>query len=331
MASLCATIRAIVPAPRLGFSSAAHIQCPACITAGEALRLAEDLGDLQPHGPDAPQPGHELEVRPLVKIPEEEQVTDFRERSLLPEHSGILVWVVRGCLDWQQQGLRPPLEVIEARNTYRREMDVILEFLTECCERREGVSTASLTLYTVYGDWCQAMGIEPLSQRAFNTALEACRFTKSKRGSMVWHGLKLRGAAASPARPRSIGNTGSVTPMTTSGVTCRDTRTSTAAAVSANDGVLYPDGPPQGGEGGSFIPLPPQSICVNIGPTLPSLPPGMSRGRPALVPGSWRAADRPGSVPHLRPCDGSAASRRRGRPCGPPPHHKKGRSWSPCR
>jgi len=127
-----------------------------------------------------------------VRFSEDERITDFRERYLLPELPGILSWAIRGGLEWQQQGLQPPLDVIEARNTYRQDMDLVGQFLLERCEPRQGVSTAAQTLYTAYLDWCTTNGLTPLNQRQFSADLTDRGWTKTKSGSMVWHNLRLR-------------------------------------------------------------------------------------------------------------------------------------------
>jgi putative DNA primase/helicase len=127
-----------------------------------------------------------------VKFSDDERITDFRERYLLPELPGILSWAVRGCLEWQQQGLQPPLDVIEARNTYRQDMDLVGQFLLECCEVRQGVVTTAQTLYTAYLDWCTTNGLTPLNQRQFTADLLERGRTRSKRGSIKWHHLQLR-------------------------------------------------------------------------------------------------------------------------------------------
>tara|TARA_Y100001954_G_C15819879_1_gene609388 strand:+ start:1217 stop:2824 length:1608 start_codon:yes stop_codon:yes gene_type:complete len=49
------------------------------------------------------------------------------------EHSGILAWLVQGCLEWQEYGLNPPGKVLEATAEYRRDEDLLADFLDECC------------------------------------------------------------------------------------------------------------------------------------------------------------------------------------------------------
>jgi len=43
-----------------------------------------------------------------------------------PEYSGILNWAIKGWLEWQKNGLGIPVEVTEATNEYRNEMDLQL-------------------------------------------------------------------------------------------------------------------------------------------------------------------------------------------------------------
>jgi putative DNA primase/helicase len=54
------------------------------------------------------------------------------KEKLQAEYPGILAWLVRGCLEWQQQGLNPPAKVIEATNEYRSDEDVMQQFFEEC-------------------------------------------------------------------------------------------------------------------------------------------------------------------------------------------------------
>jgi phage/plasmid-associated DNA primase len=67
-----------------------------------------------------------------VTIPEAE-----RDKGLIPklleEIDGIFAWCVRGCLDWQRHGLGIVEAVEKATAQYRREQDVIGEWISERC------------------------------------------------------------------------------------------------------------------------------------------------------------------------------------------------------
>jgi len=57
-----------------------------------------------------------------------------RKEKLLAEAQGILAWCVRGALAYQREGLRPPECVRQAREDYRSGMDLLGEWLSECCD-----------------------------------------------------------------------------------------------------------------------------------------------------------------------------------------------------
>jgi putative DNA primase/helicase len=67
-----------------------------------------------------------------VSTPKPEQDAELGEK-LEAEASGILAWAVEGCLRWQQEGLGEPAAVSDARKQYREEMDVVADFIADCC------------------------------------------------------------------------------------------------------------------------------------------------------------------------------------------------------
>ncbi len=72
--------------------------------------------------------------------------------------SGILSWMVEGCLAWQESGLATPEEVQESSNSYRAEQDQIGKFLGECCVLGEGFFCPTKTLRAAYERWCEDNG-----------------------------------------------------------------------------------------------------------------------------------------------------------------------------
>lgn len=57
-----------------------------------------------------------------------------RAAKLAAEAQGILTWCVRGALAYQKVGLQPPAAVRKARDDYKSDMDLLGEWLDECCE-----------------------------------------------------------------------------------------------------------------------------------------------------------------------------------------------------
>ena len=87
-----------------------------------------------------------------VTIPEQERDRDLLNK-LQEELPGILAWAVNGCLEWQKNGLGVPEEVSEATKEYKNEMDIISDFINECCIEGEGYHVLSRDLYNTYKEW----------------------------------------------------------------------------------------------------------------------------------------------------------------------------------
>ncbi len=116
-----------------------------------------------------------------VVIPKERQDRRLREK-LRVEAVGILAWAVRGCLEWQRDGLGEPGEVAAATAEYREDMDTFAEFLAEKCAlgAEEWVSVARLR--HTYVDWCRDAGERPLSWEVVTGRLrERGCFPKSRK------------------------------------------------------------------------------------------------------------------------------------------------------
>ncbi len=75
------------------------------------------------------------------------------DRQLLKEAPGILASILRGCLAWQRGGLRPPPEVTEATEKYRRDEDIVGDFLAENCRREPHGKEKSSHLYARFVEW----------------------------------------------------------------------------------------------------------------------------------------------------------------------------------
>ena len=127
-----------------------------------------------------------------VTIPKDERDTTLPDK-LHAELSGILAWAVRGCLAWQREGLGEPDEVQQATAGYRAEMDVVGQFLAECCLLGPHYRTKAAALYDAYKHWCEQNGEHADVQRTWGMGLTE-RGLERKRGhggSYWWVGLGL--------------------------------------------------------------------------------------------------------------------------------------------
>lgn len=110
--------------------------------------------------------------------------------KLKAESSGILSWMVKGCIEWQRQGLNPPEEVMAAVESYIQDEDVIRQFLDEVCNIGPELSVRAGDLYKAYTSWCQDSNVRPLSNRRFGTDMKN-RFKSTKTNVVSYQGVAL--------------------------------------------------------------------------------------------------------------------------------------------
>jgi putative DNA primase/helicase len=125
-----------------------------------------------------------------VTIPEAQQDKKLIEK-LNAEMPGILAWAVRGCLDWQQNGLRAPDEVTQDTTAYRDDMDDVGQFLREMCTLQPYAKVRSSALHKAYLDWG---GEAAPTQKSFAMRLieHGYATTRGKTGHF-WQGIGLSG------------------------------------------------------------------------------------------------------------------------------------------
>jgi putative DNA primase/helicase len=127
-----------------------------------------------------------------VSVPKDQQDRDLAQK-LRDEASGILAWAVRGCLKWQKKGLGSSQAVTDAVADYRTQMDLVADFLADCCETGATCSVAFKDLYAAFVQWCNDIGETPLTQTALGTRLEAKGYTSTRTaGTRYRTGLRLK-------------------------------------------------------------------------------------------------------------------------------------------
>jgi len=123
-----------------------------------------------------------------------ERDKDLGEK-LKEEGKGILAWMVKGCLEWQKhKDLLEPQEVSTEIAIYRSEMDILGDFLDDCCIVERAAKVTHGELYQAYEEWCQQSDEEPITKKMLTVELQSRGFI-SKRGhagKKVWHGLALK-------------------------------------------------------------------------------------------------------------------------------------------
>ena len=115
------------------------------------------------------------------------------EQKLKKELPQILGWAVKGCLEWQRDGLTPPEEVEQATKAYRQEMDIVEAFCKDRVDRDVPAfskETAS-DVYRAYKDWAVTGNEWLMSQSKFGIEMGK-KFEKKNVGGRVYYmGMKL--------------------------------------------------------------------------------------------------------------------------------------------
>ncbi|MBW2149255.1 MAG: DNA primase [Deltaproteobacteria bacterium] len=113
-------------------------------------------------------------------------------QKLKAEAAGILAWLVRGCLKWQQHGLRPPKAVRQATAQYRSDEDLTGQFLDEWCIIMPNASVKAGNLYEAFSKWCKNNGFSPISGYKFSKRMQD-RFDRDDSGRhRIYKGVCLR-------------------------------------------------------------------------------------------------------------------------------------------
>jgi len=109
---------------------------------------------------------------------------------------GILSWLVRGCIEWQRDGLRPPKIVTDATLERKRAEDLIQDFLDDCCFVGDDYSVRATHLYDAFKEWYEnnVSKRNPPSQKRFGTAMGKRGFFSDKRdgGYYTYYGIQLK-------------------------------------------------------------------------------------------------------------------------------------------
>lgn len=184
-----------------------------------ARRMREDFWEFAPthkpilctnHKPKVRGNDHAI-WRRLVLVPFEVQFwnpdkgetgpAELRQDKALPaklnrEAEGILAWLVRGCLDWQKQGLVIPEIVRAATASYRNEHDLIAMFIDDKCLCSPACRIRASELYTAFKSWCDPLGEYPISMRAFGETIEQRGYEKKSSNGVWYLGIGMRAESA---------------------------------------------------------------------------------------------------------------------------------------
>lgn len=145
--------------------------------------------------------------------PNERPVDKGLRERLRGELPGIMAWLVRGCLEWQEneRGLDPPPKVRDAVAEYRKAEDFLGEFLEDCCElitdNPESVRTVATELYDTFTLWWKdnVSAKKDFSQKKFGKLMQE-RFTRDRKGGVYYYyGIRVLSEVAEKLAERKSG------------------------------------------------------------------------------------------------------------------------------
>lgn len=92
--------------------------------------------------------------------------------EMLEEAPGILNWLCEGALDFLKNGLYIAPSVANDVKAYRREMDIVMQFVEDCVEKAPGEFVQARAMYLAFKDWCAANTKSPLFETKFGREMK---------------------------------------------------------------------------------------------------------------------------------------------------------------
>lgn len=126
-----------------------------------------------------------------VQIPEHKVDKDLKYK-LLREAPAILNWMLEGSIAWQREGLGIPKEVRDASEGYRKEMDVIEQFIADECIVGEGEKVGANELFKSYQAWADETGEYKMNKNKFGTKMKDKFESKRLSAGIHYMGINLR-------------------------------------------------------------------------------------------------------------------------------------------
>lgn len=124
-----------------------------------------------------------------VDIPKGERDPHLKDK-LQNEWSGILAWMIEGCIAWQRQGLNAPATVLAATEEYLRGEDALLTWMGEKCELHPGAKEGGDALFASWAAWARFSGEEIGTKKRFYDEMEKrFRHTRNNKGEHSFAGI----------------------------------------------------------------------------------------------------------------------------------------------
>ena len=128
------------------------------------------------------------------------------EKKLLAERDGILGWILGGVRDYLNTGITLSPRIKAEVNAYRKESDVLGEFLEEKTRPTPQGKTEQRDLYRRYHYWCEENGLKHQSKKSFSQRLKERGYSEGKSGKNRYYvGLELHEVAGASLDLTTLG------------------------------------------------------------------------------------------------------------------------------
>ena len=125
--------------------------------------------------------------------PNEHTADIYLGDKLKAEASGILSWLVRGCLTWQREGLNPPDSVKAATEDYRKDEDILGHFIDERCVLGDSFTVRAKIFYEEYRGWASENGLGEFSGVRFGKEMKKRFGFSSDNKGIFYMGIGVEG------------------------------------------------------------------------------------------------------------------------------------------
>jgi putative DNA primase/helicase len=128
------------------------------------------------------------------KHPSEKERIDNLADKLKSEEPGIMARFVRGCMEWQAGGLQPTTEIRQAGESYRREQDLIQDYIEARCfvpSDPSAVATTATDIYQDFKTWYTEYHRAKVPTIQWFGRRMAKKFRKYKDGVVYYEGVGL--------------------------------------------------------------------------------------------------------------------------------------------
>jgi putative DNA primase/helicase len=117
------------------------------------------------------------------------------EAKLLAERDGILMWMIEGAMEYYRNGITLSPAIKREQAKYRKDSDMLGEFLGECTDVDPSSRVKKSDLYQRWKYWCDTNGVQPGAKKSFTQRLEERGFVGTQsNGVPYYRGLTLKSA-----------------------------------------------------------------------------------------------------------------------------------------